>query len=216
MVVVVMLAAARVATARPRAKPDVSAMREAIAMHGDPSSHYVSARALAHYMVAVMARANGKESEALAELRLAALYDSDDAYPQCALAEQFLRVGEPKAALETVRLALQTNPNDARSLTLMGRIHLLLGDSDRAAAVLRRAAGVAPHAIEPAALLVEALVAQGDPAAAVAAADRLASIAGPSTSGSGRQIVADAVDHARALARSQARTDASRLTPSGR
>jgi tetratricopeptide (TPR) repeat protein len=200
------------AGAKPRAQPDVQAINDCLEKEGEPRDRYVSARALSHYMQAVMARNGGDGSTALAELRLAALYDAEDPYAQVALAREYLRLGNPKDAMSAVQNALLIDGNDSPALCVLGRIQLELGEASRAVTTLRRAVTLTPAATEPWALLVDALLANADPAGAAARAEKLASRDLHEAAVGERRMVAGALGHAaEALARQGDNDRAERL-----
>jgi tetratricopeptide (TPR) repeat protein len=183
------------ARAVPRGKPDPSAIRDAISASGNAANHqYVSARALSHYMRSVMDRSAGDEDGTLEELRLAALYGTEDPFPQAALASECLRRGDIRAADEAVVNALTIAPDHTPSLIVKARLELEQGNVDRAIALLKNAGSQAPASIEVPALLVDAHLSRGETRAAVSIAEKLGAAMDSDGIASQRHRVASLLD----------------------
>lgn len=163
-----------------RAAPDRSAMKEAVGP-GTPGDRYVPSRSIAHYLNALLARDAGDDAAALAELRLAALYDVQSPWPRYALAEEYARRGEPRRAETAAHDALELDPAHAPSLVLLGRLALGRDRAEDAVSFLGRASRADPRDTRAWALLVRAQLRRGDLEAAAAAVDRLDALAAAGT-----------------------------------
>jgi tetratricopeptide (TPR) repeat protein len=163
-------------------------------------------------MRAVMDRCAGDDSGTLEELRLAALYGTEDPYPQAALASEYLRRGETRAADETVDAALAGAPDHVPSLIVKARLEMDRGNSDRAIALLKTAGAEAPGNLDVPTLLVDAHLSRGETRAAATVAEKLGGALDPEGIASQRRRVAALLDRvAEALAAQGANDRAAQL-----
>lgn len=158
-----------------RPPPDPAAIREALA-ESDSGEHYVSARALSHYLAGMHARETGDDAQALVELRLAALYDAQGAWPRYALAGELARQGDARQAEAVAREALSLEPDHAPTLMLLARLEAARRRTTRALALLRHAARADPDDPRPWSETARVRVQRGEWSAAVAAVERMDSL----------------------------------------
>ncbi len=132
------------AVGRARSAPDPAAIRDATRALETPH-RWVSAQSLYHYLRAVIVAQRHDREGALRELRLAALYETENAYPHDALAAALLDEGDFTAARQEARRALEMAPHDARAWVVLGRVDEAEGHHARAMAAARRALALAPR-----------------------------------------------------------------------
>lgn len=133
--------------ARPPVDP--GAIRDALRATGPGGTSWASARAYAHFLKARQAQARGDHQRALEEMRLAVIYDEDDAELRVELAWLYARADALDRATAELERALRLDPRYARAHLLLGRIRASQHRRREAIAALEEAIRLAPEAVEP-------------------------------------------------------------------
>lgn len=150
------------ASAPHRPAPDAQAIREAVHASAPTRERFLSARSLAHFLVASLARERGDVEAMFAELRLSALYETTSAFPRFLLASELSARGDDEQAGRELKEALQLEPSHGPSLRLAASIALRRGRAAQAVEFANRAVRSGPTDDDAAALLVEAYLAARD------------------------------------------------------
>jgi Flp pilus assembly protein TadD len=154
------------------ARPSGVPVEEEAADSSSPEPHS-SARALRHYLDALLARNADDFDTAVAELREAVLYDPGSPHLHTVLADVLLKQGRDNDAEEELKLALALDPKHAPALLLSARISMARGNVTEARERLEKAIDADPDEAEAYRDLARLLIATGEPAGAEAVAERL-------------------------------------------
>lgn len=133
--------------------PDPAAIREATRF-SRVEGRYVSARSVSHYLRSSLALEAGDEATALAELRLAVLYDPTSVHLRYRLAEELVARGQQEKAERSIRELLERHPGHVPSLLLLADM-VRLRSGREAQKLLERAWNAAPGEVAAPSALVE-------------------------------------------------------------
>jgi len=164
---------ALLALACAHARPSGALVEEDGSDSSSPEPHS-NARALRHYLDALLARNADDLDTAAAELHEALVHDPGSPYLHAVLADVLLRQGRDGDAEEELKLALSLDPKHAPALLLSARISMARGNVGEARERLEKAIEAQPDEAEAYRDLARLLIATGEPAAAEAVAERLA------------------------------------------
>ena len=183
--------AASAPSTTPAPKPDPAAVQEALETDacrpGEPSracpansftpQPYVSARAYAHLLAALLAAQSEDYPASASELREALLYDPESPYLHTALADAQIHLGRVGDAEEELKAALRFEPQYGPAHVLAGRIEGARGHVAEARSHLRVAIEAEPESPDAYRELVHLETSVPDAQAASAAAVALEQVA---------------------------------------
>jgi Flp pilus assembly protein TadD len=164
-------ACAHPGSTRSSLEPDREAMAEG-SDSGEPQ-RFASARAVRHYLDALLAKNADDFATAAAELREALLYDPESPHLHTVLAEVLLKQGRIADAEEELHIALSLDPGHAPARLVSARIAAARGKVPEAREHLLSAIDAQPDDGEAYAELVRLSLASGEGQEAEAVAERL-------------------------------------------
>lgn len=124
---------------------DRAAIRDALRAGGPTGSSWSSARAYTHFLQSRMAQARGDDEQALEEMRLAVIYDDEDASLRVELAWLYARLGDLDRAQAAAERAVELDSGLARAHLVIGKLLAAQHRRKEAEAALGRAIDLAPE-----------------------------------------------------------------------